>query len=217
MFPLKMTTKENEILEQLVALKNQFRNNTNKNILLKHGISEQINEFQKPVVDSLKKIEEKTLPPITFSGAEENKSIRDHSRFIHVYSQGENHFLKLKERDSPQLIFNPKSNQLKIFPNDGSQEQNKIISEGVKEIIFNDQPDTNKISDEDFSDAFEIYHILGEKPGYSKRLQNLVSTRDNKEELEFYIKSFNKNVKQIKQVKKIGKGFGLGETFRFNR
>ena len=46
------------VLEELNNLENSLRKQTNDNILLKHGLTEQIEEFQKPVVEKLGEIKE---------------------------------------------------------------------------------------------------------------------------------------------------------------
>ena len=65
------------------------------------------------------------------------KSIKDHSMFIPIEESNGEIFYKLKNRDAPQLKFNPsKPNELTIFPNDGSKEIKTKISEGNKNTFI---------------------------------------------------------------------------------
>ena len=130
------------------------------------------------------------------------KSIRDHSMFLPIEGEDNNGniLLKLKNRDAPQLKFNKISKELTIFPNDGSQEIKTKINEGIKTLLFEVHPNTSIITGEDFNEYLKIYEIIGEKPGYSNRIKNIVNTRANKEVLELLFKNFNKKSKLIKQI-----------------
>ena len=44
-------------MEELHNIKKNFRDQTNKNIIMKKGVTEIIEEFQKPVVSELKNID----------------------------------------------------------------------------------------------------------------------------------------------------------------
>ena len=45
-------------------------------------------------------------------------------------------FFKLKNRDAPQIKFNPsKPNEITIFPNDGSREIKTKINEGIETVV----------------------------------------------------------------------------------
>ena len=111
-----------------------------------------------------------------------------------------NILLKLKNRDASQLKFNENSKELTIFPNDGSQEIKTKISEGMETLLFDVHPNTSIITGEDFNEYFRIYKALGEKPGYSNRIKNIVNTRANKAALELLFQNFNKKSKLIKQT-----------------
>ena len=121
-------------------------------------------------------------------------------------------FFKLKNRDAPQLKFNPsKPNELTIFPNDGSQEIKTKINEGTKTLLFDIHPNTSIITGEDFNEYLKIYDALGEKPGTSNRIKNIVNTRANNVALELLFQNFNKS-KLIKQTKRPTLGKGLVDS-----
>ena len=46
-----------KIMEELNNIENNFRDQTNKNIIMKKGVAAIIEEFQKPVVSELKNID----------------------------------------------------------------------------------------------------------------------------------------------------------------
>ena len=54
---------EQKVLKQLNDLRKQLTTQTNNNILQKHGLTEQIVEFQKYVTDALKEINNKIKKP----------------------------------------------------------------------------------------------------------------------------------------------------------
>ena len=53
--------KELQIIKSLNEMEENFRLNTNQNILDKQGITEEILEFQKPVLDEIKQVNENLL------------------------------------------------------------------------------------------------------------------------------------------------------------
>ena len=84
---------EKSILKQLSELRNQLTTQTNNNILQKHGLTEKIVEFQKPVTDSLKEnnkqvvntlkaIDEKPKHDLVFPITEGSKKRINNSYFI---------------------------------------------------------------------------------------------------------------------------------------
>ena len=141
------------------------------------------------------------------------KSIRDHSMFIPIEESNGEIFFKLKNRDAPQLKFNPsKPNELTIFPNDGSQERIETkINEGIKTLLFDIHPNTSIITGEDFDEYFKIYKALGEKPGYSNRIKNIINTKSYKDTLNLILDNFNKT-RPIKQTKRPTLGKGLVDS-----
>ena len=62
-------------------------------------------------------------------------------------------------------------------------------------------PDTSKITGEDFNEYLKIYGALGDKPGYSSPIKNIVNARENKGALELLFKDFNKKSKISKTNK----------------
>ena len=54
---------EQKVLKQLSDLRKQLTTQTNNNILQKHGLMEEIVEFQKPVTDVLKENNNKIKKP----------------------------------------------------------------------------------------------------------------------------------------------------------
>ena len=152
------------------------------------------------------------LPP-----PEKYKSIRDHSVFL-VHNQQENGDLlyKLKNRDAPQIKYNSKQpNEITIFPNDGSQEIKTKLTDGAKRLLFDIHPDVNKIKTEDVHEYLAIYEAIGDKPGMSNRIKNILSVKSNGEELKSSLQNFNKKSRFIRQIKQpsrqtaatIGEGF----------
>ena len=140
------------------------------------------------------------------------KSIKDHSMFIPIEESNGEIFFKLKNRDAPQLKFNPsKPNELTIFPNDGSEKIETKINEGIRTLLFDIHPNTSIIRGEDFDEYFKIYKALGEKPGYSNRIKNIVNTRANKDALNLVLNNFNKS-KLVKQTKRPTLGKGLVDS-----
>ena len=122
-------------------------------------------------------------------------------------------FFKLKNRDAPQLKFNPsKPNELTIFPNDGSQEIKTKINEGIKTLLFDIHPNTSIITGEDFNEYLKIYEALGDKPGTSNRIKNIINTKSNKDALNLVLNNFNKNSKLVKQTNLPTLGKGLVDS-----
>ena len=127
------------------------------------------------------------------------KSIRDHSVFL-VHNQQENGDLlyKLKNRDAPQIKYNSKQpNEITIFPNDGSQEIKTKITDGAKRLLFDIHPDVNKIKTEDVHEYLAVYEAIGDKPGMSNRIKNILSVKSNGEELKSFLQNFNKKSRFI--------------------
>ena len=76
---------EEKVLKQLIKLRKQLTTQTNNNILQKHGLTEQIVEFQKPVADTLKENNKQVIN--TLKAIENNnqlKAIEDNKQQIKV-------------------------------------------------------------------------------------------------------------------------------------
>ena len=84
---------EEKVLKQLNELRKQLTTQTNNNILQKHGLTEEIVEFQKPVINSLKEnnkevvnilkvIDEKPKHDLVFPITEGSKKRTNNSFFI---------------------------------------------------------------------------------------------------------------------------------------
>ena len=142
------------------------------------------------------------------------KSIRDHSMFLPIEGEDNNGniLLKLKNRDAPQLKFNENSKELTIFPNDGSKEIKTKINEGTKTLLFDIHPNTSIITGEDFNEYLNIYEALGDKPGTSNRIKNIINTKSNKDALNLVLNNFNKNSKLVKQTNLPTLGKGLVDS-----
>ena len=107
-------------------------------------------------------------------------------------------FYKLKNRDAPQIKFNPsKPNEITIFPNDGSQEIKTKINERIKTLLFDVHPNTSIITGEDLNEYLKIYEALGDEPGTSNRIKNIINTKSNKDALNLLLNNFNKNSKLV--------------------
>ena len=149
----------------------------------------------------------------TLPSAELFKSIRNHSIFIPIEESNGEIFFKLKNRDAPQLKFNPsKPNELTIFPNDGSKEIKTKINEGTKTLLFDIHPNTSIITGGDFNEYLKIYEELGDKPGEGNRIKNIINTKSNKDALNLLINNFNKKSKLVKQTKRSTLGEGLVDS-----
>ena len=162
--------------------------------------------------------QQKTLPSSddnqqrTLPSTELFKSIKDHSMFLPIEESNGEIFFKLKNRDAPQLKFNPsKPNELTIFPNDGSKEIKTKINEGTKTLLFDIHPNTSIITGEDFNEYLKIYEELGDKPGTSNRIKNIINTKSNKDALNLVLNNFNKT-KPIKQTNLPTLGKGLVDS-----
>ena len=141
------------------------------------------------------------------------KSIKDHSMFLPIEESNGEIFFKLKNRDAPQLKFNPsKPNELTIFPNDGSQEIKTKINEGIKTLLFDIHPNTSIITGEDFNEYLKIYEALGDKPGEGNRIKNIINTKSNKDALNLLLNNFNKKSKLVKQTNLPTLGKGLVDS-----
>ena len=163
--------------------------------------------------------QQKTLPSSddnqqrTLPSTELFKSIKDHSMFLPIEESNGEIFFKLKNRDAPQLKFNPsKPNELTIFPNDGSQEIKTKISEGTKTLLFDIHPNTSIITGEDFNEYLKIYEALGDKPGEGNRIKNIINTKSNKDALNLLLNNFNKKSKLVKQTNLPTLGKGLVDS-----
>ena len=152
--------------------------------------------------------QQRTLP-----STELFKSIKDHSMFLPIEESNGEIFFKLKNRDAPQLKFNPsKPNELTIFPNDGSQEIKTKINEGTKTLLFDIHPNTSIITGEDFNEYLKIYEALGDKPGEGNRIKNIINTKSNKDALNLLLNNFNKKSKLVKQTNLPTLGKGLVDS-----
>ena len=152
--------------------------------------------------------QQRTLP-----STELFKSMKDHSMFLPIEESNGEIFFKLKNRDAPQLKFNPsKPNELTIFPNDGSQEIKTKINEGTKTLLFDIHPNTSIITGEDLNEYLKIYEALGDKPGTSNRIKNIINTKSNKDALNLLLNNFNKKSKLVKQTKRPTLGEGLVDS-----
>ena len=141
------------------------------------------------------------------------KSIKDHSMFLPIEESNGEIFFKLKNRDAPQLKFNPsKPNELTIFPNDGSQEIKTKINEGIRTLLFDIHPNTSIITGEDFNEYLKIYEALGDKPGEGNRIKNIINTKSNKDALNLLLNNFNKKSKLVKQTNLPTLGKGLVDS-----
>ena len=147
----------------------------------------------------------------TLPSPELYKSIRNHSIFIPIEESNDEIFYKLKNRDAPQLKFNKISKELTIFPNDGSQEIKTKINKGIKTLLFDIHPNTSIITGEDFNEYLKIYKIIGDKPGASHRINNIINTKSNKDALNLILNNFNKS-KLVKQTKRPTLGKGLVDS-----
>ena len=163
--------------------------------------------------------QQKTLPSSddnqqrTLPSTELFKSIKDHSMFLPIEESNGEIFFKLKNRDAPQLKFNPsKPNELTIFPNDGSQEIKTKINEGTKTLLFDIHPNTSIITGEDFNEYLKIYEALGDKPGEGNRIKNIINTKSNKDALNLLLNNFNKKSKLVKQTNLPTLGKGLVDS-----
>ena len=87
---------EEKVLKQLSELRKQLTTQTNNNILQKHGLTEKIVEFQKPVTDTLKENnvkaeqrDQQVIKAIKEKPSSEIKSLsfKKLQQIIHIYLQ----------------------------------------------------------------------------------------------------------------------------------
>ena len=131
---------EEKVLKQLNELRKQLTTQTNNNILQKHGLTEKIVEFQKPVTDTLKENNQqvtKRLKAIEDSrmtaSADANKQQIISLTF--KKPRGNNLYFTPKTDTGEFVIFdlngvdkiklNKETDELEILKPDGSSEKNK--------------------------------------------------------------------------------------------
>ena len=158
-----------------------------------------------------------TLPP-----ADLHKSIKNHSIFLpHDQQQNGDIFLKLKNRDSPQILFNIKNPHLiKLYKNNNSEEMVTGITEGVRTLLFDENPNVNNITSDDFEYYLRIYQYIGKKPGDGKRIKNITNSHPNKKYLRSALNAFNNKTQRVAQSEKpvitTGKGLAGKQLLKLN-
>ncbi len=184
---------EKSILKQLSELRNQLTTQTNNNIFQKHGLTEKIVEFQKPVTDSLKEnnkqvvntfkaIDEKPKHDLVFPITEGSKKKMNNSFFIlDTFDKNTGiGFFKLNHKPKRYGFVDPERN-LTFFTADGELKINNP-SEGLTQLLFNDEDHINLelVSDEDMIKYLDILKATGLNPGRSLRFRMISKKFENK-------------------------------------
>ena len=94
------------------------------------------------------------------------------------------------------------------------------IRVGTRKLLFDIHPNISKIETEDIYEYLTIYEAIGDKPGESNRIKNILSIKSNGEDLKKFFKEFNRKSKFIRQTKqsKIGEGLvNLNEKVMQNK
>ena len=174
---------EEKVLKQLNELRKQLTTQTNNNILQKHGLTEEIVEFQKPVTDTLKennvKAEQRDQQVIKAIKEKPSSEIKSVS---FKKPSANNSYLSSKIQTDEMIIFNlngvdkiklnKETDELEILKPDGSSEKTKN-SEGLNELLFKEKIDFSKVTEKDVDDYFNIYILLQYDPGQSKRINKI--------------------------------------------
>ena len=177
---------EEKVLKQLNELRKQLTTQTNNNILQKHGLTEEIVEFQKPVINSLKEnnkevvntlkvIDEKPKHDLVFPITEGSKKRTNNSFFIiDTFDRNSGKaFFKLNHKAGRYGFIDSHGN-ITFFIDDGEYEINNP-SEGLKQLLFNDEDYINLelIDHGDMAKYINILKAMGLNPGRSKRFMNI--------------------------------------------
>ena len=217
---------EEKILKQLSELRKQLTTQTNNNILQKHGLTEQIVEFQKPVTDKLKENNKQvvnTLKAIRKTAPADANQLKatqikslsfkkprgNNSYFAPKTDTGE--FLIYDLNGVDKIKLNKETDELEIFKPDGSSEKTKN-SEGINELLFREHIDFSKVTEKDVDDYFHTFILLQYNPGQSKRVKEI---REKFPEVSsnYPVNSLkNLNVKRVKEYP--GSGLSCKATCR---
>ena len=130
---------EEKVLKQLSELRKQLTTQTNNNILQKHGLTEQIVEFQKPVTDILKENNKQVVNTVkAIQNSNQLKAIENNSQIKSLSfkkPRGNNSYLNPKTQIDNFIIYelngvdkiklNKETDELEILKPDGSSEKKK--------------------------------------------------------------------------------------------
>ena len=168
---------EEKVLKQLGELRKQLTTQMNNNILQKHGLTEQIVEFQKPVTDTLKENNKQVVN--TLKAIENNSQIKSFSfkkpsvnnSYLNPKTQIDN-FIIYELNGVDKIKLNKETDELEIFKPDGSSEKTKN-SEDINELLFKERIDFSKVTEKDVDDYFQTFILLQYNPGQSKRVKEI--------------------------------------------
>ena len=173
-----LSDKELQIIKNLNKIEQDFRLNTNQNILNKRGLTERILEFQKPVIDEIKQVPKNLLlekPEQSQAVTYSNKKPRyNNSYFTPKQKTGD--FILFDMNGVDKLKLNSKTDELEILKPDGTSTVTKL-TEGLKVLLFesSNDLDTSLITEDDIEDYFRIHQELKNDPGSSARMKNIRS------------------------------------------
>ena len=208
-----MTTKLYQDLlklnEESQKTKDHFRNLR----LQKRGLEISRQELFEPILKNqnlqnellLKSIEENKANSnnvVQFPVQNQNTGVNNSFFILHAES-GNIKTYRMKTRDSAQLKYDVNNpHEIEILHNDPNKDPTKIkLTDGLSELLFKKNPDHSKITEDDVNNYFNVYIELKEKPGDSKRINNVIRSFNNPE-LNQFLKSYNK----------FSKGKGIGRS-----
>ena len=102
-----------------------------------------------------------------------------------------------------QILHNIKNPHLiKLYKNKNSEETVTEITEGVRTLLFDENPSVANIAFDDFKYYLSIYQYIGEKPGNGKRLKNITNSHPYKKYLRSALYTFNNKTQRVAQSEK---------------
>ncbi len=167
-----ISDRDLKIIQNLNKIEENFRLNTNQNILDRHGLTEKILEFQEPVIKEIKQIsvtegkhDQSPMQTVMYS----NKKPRQNNSYF-TPSQKTGDFLIFHMNSVDKLKLDSNSNDLEILKPDGTSAWSKL-TDGLKALLFEGVPDTSIVTEDDLKNYFEIHQELKNDPGNSKRMK----------------------------------------------
>ena len=185
-----ISEKELKIIKRLNKIREKFISNTNENIINKHGLTERITEFQKPVTDTLKQtnthlkqISDQPKHKIRFPITEGHLGRPNNSYFVidlHDERSGDS-FFRLKHNSNRLLKIN-KDGEMTVYNKDGEEKYFRKPSEGLQQLLFNPSNNINLelVDESDIANYIQILKHAEINPGNkSKRIKNIIKHFEN--------------------------------------
>ena len=155
--------KELKIIQNLNKIEENFRLNTNQNILDRHGLTEKILEFLEPVIEEIKQVN-KNLTSVTEGKQDQtpmqtvtysNKKPRQNNSYFSLRQTTGDFLMNMNSVDKLKLDSN--SNDLEILKPDGTSAWAKL-TDGLKALLFEGVPDTSAVTEDDLENYFKIHY-----------------------------------------------------------